>query len=82
MQNVHLKLYTHASHPVVEIIWPGGGAGPVDKLVQRHQSGTVYHLCYERGNLAAGHLHLAARAGAVVWWPSGFVLQLAGHRLD
>jgi methylmalonyl-CoA/ethylmalonyl-CoA epimerase len=52
-QNVHLQLATHASQPAVEIVWPGGGAGPVDKLAQRHNSGIIYHLCYETENLSA-----------------------------
>lgn len=52
-QNVHLQLCTHASQPAVEIVWPGGGAGPVDKLAQRHSSGIVYHLCYQADNLSA-----------------------------
>lgn len=52
-QNVHLQLCTHASHPAVEIIWPGGSSGPVDKLVRRHESGIIYHLCYETNDLAA-----------------------------
>jgi hypothetical protein len=52
VQNVHLQLCTHATHPAVEIIWPGDDSGPVDKLVKRNQSGIVYHLCYETDNLA------------------------------
>ena len=52
-QNVHLQLGTHASQPAVEIVWPGGGTGPVDKLAQRHTSGIVYHLCYVTDNLRA-----------------------------
>lgn len=52
-QNVHLQLCTHETHPAVEIIWPGGAGGPVDKLAQRHASGIVYHLCYETDNLDA-----------------------------
>jgi methylmalonyl-CoA/ethylmalonyl-CoA epimerase len=52
-QNVHLQLATHASQPAVEIVWPGGGAGPVDKLAQRHASGIIYHLCFETENLPA-----------------------------
>ena len=52
-QNVHLQLCSHASHPAVEIIWPGNSQGPVDKLVRRHESGIIYHLCYETDDLAA-----------------------------
>jgi hypothetical protein len=37
----------------VEIIWPGDTTGPVDKLLQRHTAGIVYHLCYETEDLTA-----------------------------
>jgi methylmalonyl-CoA/ethylmalonyl-CoA epimerase len=50
-QNVHLQLCTHATHPAVEIIWPGPTPGPVEKLTERHASGIIYHLCYETDNL-------------------------------
>jgi len=52
-QNVHLQLCTHAVQPAVEIIWPGDTTGPIDRLVQRHASGIIYHLCYETDDLAA-----------------------------
>jgi hypothetical protein len=52
-QNVHLQLCSHASHPAVEIIWPGDSSGPVDKLAQRYSSGIIYHLCYQTDDLAA-----------------------------
>ncbi len=59
-QNVHLQLCTHTAHPAVEIIWPGDTAGPVDKFVQRHASGIIYHLCYETDNLTAALAGLEA----------------------
>jgi methylmalonyl-CoA/ethylmalonyl-CoA epimerase len=59
-QNVHLQLGTHASHPGVEIIWPGDSTGPVDKFVQRHASGIIYHLCYETDHLQAALAGLEA----------------------
>lgn len=52
-QNVHLQLCTHPRSPAVEIIWPGDAGGPIDKLVQRHASGIIYHLCYETDDMAA-----------------------------
>lgn len=52
-QNVHLMMGTHASQPAVEIIYPGTDKGPIDRLVQRHTSGIIYHLCYVTGNLSA-----------------------------
>lgn len=59
-QNVQLQLCTHATHPAVEIIWPGDTSGPVDKLVQRHTSGIIYHLCYETADLRAALAALEA----------------------
>jgi len=59
-QNVHLQLCTHASHPAVEIIWPGPTAGPIAKLTERHTSGIIYHLCYETDNLSAALAGLEA----------------------
>ena len=51
-QNVHLIMGEHDTQPGVEIIYPGPGPGPVDLLVQRHESGIIYHLCYETPDLA------------------------------
>jgi catechol 2,3-dioxygenase-like lactoylglutathione lyase family enzyme len=59
-QNVHLQLGTHTRQPAVEIIWPGDSSGPVDKLVGRHPSGIIYHLCYETDNLTAALAGLEA----------------------
>src|SRR5438105_14480186 len=53
-QHVNLMLCTHASMPDVEIICPAfEGNSPVDKLVARHASGIVYHVCYLTGDLEA-----------------------------
>lgn len=47
LQNVNLIMCAHANMPDIEIIYPADGPGPVDKLLQRHKNGIVYHLCYE-----------------------------------
>lgn len=52
-QNVNLVMCTQARGPAVEIIYPGGGDGPVDSLVGRHAKGIVYHACYETADLEA-----------------------------
>jgi len=52
-QNVHLQLCTHETHPAVEIIWPGDTRGPIEKLIERHAAGIIYHVCYEPDNLTA-----------------------------
>jgi catechol 2,3-dioxygenase-like lactoylglutathione lyase family enzyme len=51
-QNVHLMMATHPSQPQVEVIYAGREGGPIDKLVQQHPSGIVYHLCYSTKDLA------------------------------
>jgi hypothetical protein len=50
---VHFQLCTHVAHPAVEIISPADSTSPVDKLVQRHTSGIIYHPCYETDDRAA-----------------------------
>jgi hypothetical protein len=45
IQRVNLAMRHHPVMPDVEVIWPGDGPSPIDKLVKR--SGTmIYHLCY------------------------------------
>ena len=51
-QNVNAAIGTHETEPAVEIIWPGHTPGPIDRLVQRHAAGIIYHLCYETKDLA------------------------------
>jgi len=53
-QNVNLMLCTHPAMPDVEIICPASeGKSPVDRLVQRHANGIVYHMCYTAPDLKA-----------------------------
>jgi methylmalonyl-CoA/ethylmalonyl-CoA epimerase len=42
---------SHETQPAVEIIYEGTEAGPIDKLMQRHAQGIVYHVCYVTENL-------------------------------
>lgn len=45
LQRVNLAMRHHPVMPDVEVIWPGEGPSPVDKMIR--QSGTmIYHLCY------------------------------------
>lgn len=53
IQNVHLAMCFHENQPAVEVIWPADNSGPIDRLVQRHSSGIVYHVCYETSDLTA-----------------------------
>lgn len=50
-QNVNLCMGEHDTMPQVEIIYSGGLPGPIDKMVARHGSGIVYHLCYVTNDL-------------------------------
>lgn len=45
LQCVNLAMRYHATMPAVEVIWPGDGSSPIDKLIEGHRS-LVYHLCY------------------------------------
>jgi hypothetical protein len=51
LQNVHLAMCAHDRMPDVEIISPGDGAGPLDKLLSSHKDGLVYHMCYTCADL-------------------------------
>ncbi|MBR1171004.1 VOC family protein [Bradyrhizobium liaoningense] len=45
LQRVNLAMRHHPTMPDVEVIWPGDGPSPIDKLVK--EAGTmIYHLCY------------------------------------
>ena len=46
LQNVRLTFCTHPSQPAIELIEPGDGAGPLDKLL-RDIDTIAYHVCYE-----------------------------------
>jgi hypothetical protein len=46
LQNVRLSMCVHDHMPDVEIISPGEGPGPLDKLLSSHKEGLVYHMCY------------------------------------
>jgi glyoxalase/bleomycin resistance protein/dioxygenase superfamily protein len=51
-QRVQLALLRHEQMPDVELIWPGEGASPIDRLI-RPGSGHIYHLCYRTQDRAA-----------------------------
>ncbi len=50
-QNVRLIMCTHPTMPAIEIVSPTDTPGPVDVLVERHQNGIVYHVCYRTADL-------------------------------
>lgn len=50
-QNVNLMMCCHTTDPDVEIISPGKGPGPIDRLVERNANGIIYHTCYVTSDL-------------------------------
>ena len=59
LQQVNLRMMTHASMPDVELIWPGPGDSPVTRLLRRGHM--IYHACYVTDDAEAS---LAAMAAA------------------
>ena len=45
LQGVNLALCQHAFMPAVELVWPGGVASPIDRIV-RQDDAVIYHLCF------------------------------------
>jgi hypothetical protein len=82
-QNVHLAMCSHISEPALELIWPGTSAGPIDKLVQRHASGIIYHTCYQTENLEAALSGLEAQGiSAVCVSPRKPALLFSGRKVS
>ena len=53
LQNVNLVMCKHGNMPYVELIWPAPGQNPLDRLIDKHRDGLVYHMCYSTDNLDA-----------------------------
>jgi len=49
--------------PVVEVICPGQGSGPLNALLTRSSQGLVYHVGYRTSDLAASLSALEAQPG-------------------
>lgn len=46
LQRVNLAMRHHPAMPDVEVIWPGEGPSPIDRMIKG--AGTlIYHVCYE-----------------------------------
>jgi hypothetical protein len=69
IQNVHLGLCEHPAMPAVEIICPAEGKGPIDRYLQQHKEGLVYHMCFAAADLSAAVAALKADTDvrAVFW---------------
>ena len=46
LQDVRLRLCSHATLPAIEFVMPGDRPGPLDAIVRRHDQ-LLYHTCYE-----------------------------------
>ncbi|VIO71730.1 VOC family protein [Bradyrhizobium ivorense] len=65
IQRVNLAMRHHPVMPDVEVIWPGHGPSPIDKLIKR--TGTmIYHLCYACPNAEQALDALAASGVEIV----------------
>jgi methylmalonyl-CoA/ethylmalonyl-CoA epimerase len=69
VQNVHLAMCEHATMPSVEIICPAEGKGPLDRYLQQHKDGLVYHMAFAAKDLAASIAALKADTDmrAIFW---------------
>jgi hypothetical protein len=45
LQRVHVAMRHHPEMPDVEVIWPGEGPSPIDRLIKGRDS-LIYHLYY------------------------------------
>jgi hypothetical protein len=44
-QRVNVAMRHHDTMPDVEVIWPGDGPSPLDRILKKSDS-VIYHLCY------------------------------------
>lgn len=51
LQRVRLALCTHDAMPTVEVVWPGDGPSPIDRILRGGPS--IYHTCYATPDAAA-----------------------------
>jgi len=52
LQGVNVAMRHHAEMPDVEVIWPGEGPSPIDRMIKGRDS-LIYHLCYSAPDAAA-----------------------------
>ncbi|WP_409190091.1 VOC family protein [Bradyrhizobium sp. RDM4] len=75
LQRVNLAMRHHPTMPDVEVIWPGDGPSPIDKLISK-TGAMIYHLCYTCPNAedALGELEAAGIDIVMVSAPTPAVL--------
>jgi hypothetical protein len=52
LQYTHVMMWRHISMPDVELIWPGDGPSPIDRVV-KNGTGVIYHQCYVTQDIEA-----------------------------
>jgi len=81
IQNVQLALCEHPVMPAVEIICPGPGKSPIDRYLQQHKEGLVYHVCFAAKDLAGSTAALKQdRAIQAIFWAEPQKAVLFGDR--
>ena len=82
LQRVNLAMRHHPTMPDVEVIWPGDGPSPIDKMIKG--SGTlIYHLCYASPDPEAAVAALeAAGVEAVMVSPPKPAVLFAGREVS
>ncbi len=63
LQDVNLQLCEHPVMPLVEVVCPGKGGGPLNSLLTRSREGLVYHAGYTTADLEASLSALEAQPG-------------------
>ena len=63
LQDVNLQMCEHPAMPLVEVICPGEGDGPLNALLTRSREGLVYHVCYRTADLTASLGAIEAQPG-------------------
>jgi catechol 2,3-dioxygenase-like lactoylglutathione lyase family enzyme len=59
LQRVNLALARHDSQPTIEVVWPGEGPSPIDKVLKSGPG--FYHICYTTTDAEAALEALEAR---------------------
>ena len=67
LQDVNLQICEHPAMPLVEVICPGHGDGPLNGLLTRSREGLIYHVCYRTADLAASLGAIEAQPGLKVF---------------
>lgn len=83
LQNVHVCFCEHPSMPSIEIICPGDGKSPIDRYLQEHKEGLVYHMCFSARDLSASisELKTDPQVMAIFWAEPKEALLFGGRKI-